>query len=324
MIADDKNAGRFYCNFKVHKEHEHIPPPRPITSGSGSLTEGIGRFVDHHIKHVATKHKSYLKETPDFLRCIEKINSGERLHPKAMAATWDVHGLFTNILHHEGLDAMNEALENRETKKVPTDFIVKLMELILSNNIFEFHSSYWKQEVGAAMGSRPVPHYADTFMAKIDKEIKKLSEKYNIDNIEAIQLFKRFLDDFFFIFVGSTKSLHLLLKEANKINPTIQFTMSHTSVENENKEDQCDCEIKSSIPFLDTSVSIKEGKIDVDLYQKETDRNQYLLPSSCHSKTTTAAIPYSLALRIVRTCTDPNNRGKQFIELKKTSSRERL
>ena len=100
--------------------------------------------------------------------------------------------------------------------------------------------------------------------------------------------------------------------------------MSHTSLENETKEDQCDCEIKSSIPFLDTSVSIKEGKIDVDLYQKETDRNQYLLPSSCHSKTTTAAIPYSLALRIVRTCTDPNNREKQFIELKKTSSRERL
>ena len=244
MIADDKNTGRFYCNFKVHKEHEHIPPPRPITSGSGSLTEGIGRFVDHHIKHVATKHKSYLKDTPDFLRCIEKINSGERLHPKAMAATWDVSGLFTNILHHEGLDAMHEALENRETKKVPTDFIVKLMELILTNNIFEFHSTYWKQEVGAAMGSRPVPHYADTFMAKIDKEIKSLSEKYNIGNIEAIQLFKRFLDDFFFIFVGSTKSLHLLLNEANKINPTIQFTMSHTSVENETKEDQCDCEIK--------------------------------------------------------------------------------
>ena len=95
-----------------------------------------------------------------------------------------------------------------------------------------------------------------------------MKRKYNIDKIEAIQLFKRFLDDFFFIFVGSTKSLHLLLKEANKINPTIQFTMSHTSVENENKEDQCDCEIKSSIPFLDTSVSIKEGKIDVDLYKK--------------------------------------------------------
>ena len=50
--------------------------------------------------------------------------------------------------------------------------------------------------------------------------------------------------------------------------------------------------------------------------KKETDRNQYLLPSSCHSKQTTAAIPYSLALRIVRTCIDPLKREKQFIQLK--------
>ena len=27
MTADDKGAGRFYCNFKVHKEHNDIPPP---------------------------------------------------------------------------------------------------------------------------------------------------------------------------------------------------------------------------------------------------------------------------------------------------------
>ena len=108
------------------------------------------------------------------------------------------------------------------------------------------------------MGSRPVPSYANTFMARIDKEIQKLSKKYNIDSIEAIQLFKRFLDDFFFLFVGSTKSLHLLLEEANKINPTIQFTMTHTSLENEPDEEKCDCENKTSIPFLDTLVTIKD------------------------------------------------------------------
>ena len=25
MNADVKKAGRFFCNFKVHKEHEHLP-----------------------------------------------------------------------------------------------------------------------------------------------------------------------------------------------------------------------------------------------------------------------------------------------------------
>ena len=34
MIADDKDAAKFYCTFKVHKKHEPMtaPPPRPIVS----------------------------------------------------------------------------------------------------------------------------------------------------------------------------------------------------------------------------------------------------------------------------------------------------
>ena len=37
--AEDNKAGRFYCNVKVHKQHEHLPPQRPIVSGSGSITK---------------------------------------------------------------------------------------------------------------------------------------------------------------------------------------------------------------------------------------------------------------------------------------------
>ena len=47
------------------------------------------------------------------------------------------------------------------------------MEILLKYNIFEFHDLYWKQEVGAAMGSRPVPAYANLFMAEIDAHTKE-------------------------------------------------------------------------------------------------------------------------------------------------------
>ena len=53
-----------------------------------------------------------------------------------------------------------------------------------------------------------------------------------------------------------------------------------------------------------------------DLYRKETDRNQYLLTSSCHPAQVTQNIPYSLALRIVRICSLIEDREKQFSELK--------
>ena len=49
---------------------------------------------------------------------------------------------------------------------------------------------------------------------------------------------------------------------------------------------------------------------------KETDRNQYLLPNSCHPAHVTQNIPYSLALRIVRICTFSTDREKRFSELR--------
>ena len=81
--------------------------------------------------------------------------------------------------------------------------------------------------------------------------------------------------------------------------------MVHTTNISEAEEDQCDCEPTDSIPCLDTALKIENNKLDIDLYKKKTDRNQYLLPSSCHPKSTTTLIPYSLSLRIVRICSKP-------------------
>ena len=68
MNTNRKDPARFYCDFKVHKEHKHMkPPPRiPIISSSESLTEKNGTFVEHYFKNIANTHKTYLQDTPDF------------------------------------------------------------------------------------------------------------------------------------------------------------------------------------------------------------------------------------------------------------------
>ena len=92
--------------------------------------------------------------------------------------------------------------------------------------------------------------------------------------------------------------------------------MSHTTRETEPEEDRCLCDLMTEIPFLGTLCKIKDGKIITDLHKKSTDRNQYLLPSSCHPTSTIKAIPYSLSLRIVRICNTNENRDKRLAELK--------
>ena len=52
MDPNDSDPARFYCNFKVHKEHSpaETPPVRPIISGSGSITEKMGKHFEYHQK----------------------------------------------------------------------------------------------------------------------------------------------------------------------------------------------------------------------------------------------------------------------------------
>ena len=319
MIADDKEAAKFYCTFKVHKDHKPMtaPPPRPIVSGSGSATENIAAFVDHHIKDISKQHHSYLQDTPDFLRYIEKINQGPPLEANQILVTWDVEGLYNNIPHDEGLQSLEEGLDKRNNPEIPTNYLIKLMEIILKNNLFNFHDELWRQEIGCAMGTKPAPSYADNFMARrIDNQIIALAQKHGLNSKSPLTIFKRFLDDIFSIFQGTSKDLHKLFDEMNQLHKSIKFTMNHTSLPNESEGDKCSCKQQFSIPFLDVSCSIQDGRIETDLYRKETDRNMYLLPSSCHPPSCTKNIPFSLCLRIVRICSKSEYRENQFLKLK--------
>ena len=133
MDPTNMGPGKFYEIFKVHKSHTPgmTPPERPIISGSGSITENISLFVEHHIKNLANKHPSYLQDTPDFFREIEELNS-QKLPDNAILVTVDVSALYTNIPQNEGIEAVRESLSDRENLEVPTEFLTRLLELVLN------------------------------------------------------------------------------------------------------------------------------------------------------------------------------------------------
>ena len=60
---------------------------------------------------------------------------------------------------------------------------------------------------------------------------------------------------------------------------------------------------------------LADDKVAVDLYTKPTDSHQYLLPTSCHPPHCSKNIPYSLALRIRRICSDDETFEKRSKDL---------
>ena len=133
--------GRFYCTFKVHKKYEHgkAPPPRGIVSCSGTLTENIAIFAEHHIKELGQIHEAYLQDTPHFLREIETLNQGEELPSSAMLVVIDAIGLYDNIPPEEGVKSVGEALRERPVTKVPAAYIERLLQIILDYSVFKFN-----------------------------------------------------------------------------------------------------------------------------------------------------------------------------------------
>ena len=72
------------------------------------------------------QHQSYLKDTPDFLRTVQKINDGPSLSPKTVLATFDAIGLYTNIKHDEGLTATDNMLDKRKKLKCSNFLHIKI------------------------------------------------------------------------------------------------------------------------------------------------------------------------------------------------------
>ena len=105
----------------------------------------------------------------------------------------------------------------KETKKeVGTEFIVRILKFILENNIMEFNEEYFRQDIGAPIGSRPVPPYANIFMAKkCVSKFTEIAQQFMKDGVCPLIFLKRFLDDLFAIWSGTTKYMHKFFQQIN-------------------------------------------------------------------------------------------------------------
>ena len=171
--------------------------------------------------------------------------------------------------------------------------------MVLGGNFFEFAGKVFKQLIGTAMGTRAAPTYACLFMGWLEQT--KLLGRWTGT---APHLWRRFIDDVFFIWKGTEEELQKFIEHINKQHSHIKFTASY--------------DIKSrSVPFLDMEVSIDDNNfIQTDLHKKKTARVQSLMPSSCHPSHITKNIPYSLAYRLLRICSSPKKFEQRLEELR--------
>ena len=94
---------------------------------------------------------------------------------ETLLCTVDVVGLYPNIPHKEGLEALKTVLDGREDKTVSTESLIELTQCVLKNNIFKHNSQIYRQLQGTAIGTKMAPSYAIIFMSMLEQKLLETS-----------------------------------------------------------------------------------------------------------------------------------------------------
>ncbi|GAB1609576.1 hypothetical protein Ahia01_001243400 [Argonauta hians] len=152
------------------------------------------------------------------------------------------------------------------------------------------------------MGTKATPNYANSLIGYLETHLyKKAKNKFGDPFLlSLLNNWKRYLDDCFILWTHSTDQLMEFHNLLNSLNPNIQFT-----VENNHKQ----------LPFLDVVIINQITFLEMDLYTKLTDSQQYLIFTSCHSKHTKINIPFNMARRVCTIVSDPSTKQMRLQEL---------
>ena len=166
------------------------PPGRPIVSCSGGPTEKNSQLLDHFIGPLVPPSRSYTRDSTHLIN----ILSDFIMQPGMLLCTLHITSLYTNIPHNEGIQTIKEMLAiHKLPNSLPhNNYIIELLQVVLTNNHFEFYGKQYHQLSGTAMGTTLAPSYANLFMTKFE-------EKYVYTYPPQKTLCKRFIDDIFLI-----------------------------------------------------------------------------------------------------------------------------
>lgn len=299
MGPDNPRQRLFYLLPKIHKDPEswsipfEMPPGRPIVSDCGSETYATAEYIEFFLNPISTRHPSYIKDTYDFIGKIKNLT----LPPDCLLFTIDIDSLYTNIDTPAGLEAVKEWFSRYPDKNRPDQFLLKLLDINLNKNDFQFDSKFYLQVKGTAMGKRFAPSYANIFMARWEEAALAAWD------IKPLHYY-RFLDDIWGVWSGTQEEFKQFAAHLNQFNQSIKI--KYTLHESE-------------VNFLDTITFKGEEflntfKLDVRVYFKDTDTHSLLFKSSYHPKHTFKGIIKSQLLRFHKICTQQ----RDFWEAKTT------
>jgi hypothetical protein len=302
--------------YQLVKMHKTPLKTRAIISYSGSLCEGIAKWLDVQLKKII-KHLPYIATSSATV--VQELLQQHPL-PTSSLFTMDAVSMYTSIHLGHALPTIKEFLQTTDVgKKIIKDEKLSVsqleyaIELIMKNNIFKFGDTYWQQIAGTAMGTPPAPNYATFYFA--------IFEYATIKKFPELTYYRRYIDDGFGIWTPMEQHTEAEdLRRWNLFKETIgNFGKNHPFfIESEQLSPLCWKFITSDTDttersknkiFLDLNITLtNDSKIHTKIYEKDLNLYLYLPPHSCHAPGTLKGLIFGFAHRAYALCTNEDDR----------------
>jgi hypothetical protein len=287
LLPKNKILPKLFGKPKIHKENI---PMRPIISYNNSFLWELGETIAPDLKELNKyNNKHNIRNSTELINLTKNVY----IPNDCILVSYDIVSMFTSIPHNLILENVTNAfnnLNNNNILKFNRNSIIKLIELGLNYNYFDYKGSIYKQNTGCPMGNQTSPILANIVMNTIDIWI-------NREMSGDIIIWKRYVDDIFCVI--KYDRAEITLDKLNNYNPKLKFTIEKQK--------------NSSLPFLDILFSNQTNKLITKVYRKTTHTGHYLAYNS--------EGPISHKINTVQTLTKraythTSNKKDYYIEIK--------
>ena len=268
----------FYGLPKLHKSGV---PLRPVVSQVNTIARPISGWLAGQLsKYLGCFSNAHIKNSLDFKNRLNDFAQNNDTTFLKMIS-FDIKSLFTCIPTEEVLNFIERKIDTGNiVTQIPKENFMKLLEVCVKNNVFEFENQFFKQKRGLSMGSPLSPVLANLFMEFVESNLLP-----NIPNRPVLWL--RYVDDVFALIENDTDH-NALLNDLNSLSPTIQFT--------------CELQKDKKLAFLDCLVTHRSSEFTFEVFRKPSNCGTYLHFFSSHPKHVKKSVLFSMLLRAYRIC----------------------
>lgn len=264
----------FYIIPKIHKR---TLGARPITAQHSYMLKSISKHLASILQITADSISEIAKDSKTVVQQVEQLN----LHGKEFVfVTYDVEACYPNI---DINDAIRTLYENIPIMRSNNAVLSRLLRLVMFNNYVTCNERIYRQMTGTATGTQVAPPFANLYLFYKFKQYLPP---------EHLLFQSRYIDDGLLITqdIPTGKKLIQDLQQASNLNLTFDISKQ--------KAIYLDLEL-----FKGTRLK-RQGKLDIRVYFKPTNRQLYLPAISHHPGSHKSGIIRGEAIRCLRNCSD--------------------